>query len=40
MAKHKRLGEILLEAKVVDENQLQQALKRHWDTGRRLGEVL
>jgi len=40
MAKHKRLGEILLEAKVVDENQLQQALERHWDSGRRLGEVL
>jgi CheY-like chemotaxis protein len=40
MAKHKRLGEILLEAKVVDETQLQQALERHWDTGRRLGEVL
>jgi len=40
MAKHKRLGEILLEAKVVDEKQLQQALERHWETGRRLGEVL
>ena len=40
MAKHKRLGEILLEARVVDEDQLQQALERHWDTGRRLGEVL
>jgi CheY-like chemotaxis protein len=25
---------------VVDESQLQQALERHWDTGRRLGEVL
>ena len=40
MARHKRLGEILLEAKVVDEGQLQAALERHWSTGRRLGEVL
>ena len=40
MAKHKRFGEILLEAKVVDENQLQRALERHWGTGRRLGQVL
>ena len=40
MAKHKRFGEILLEARVVDENQLQRALERHWGTGRRLGEVL
>jgi len=40
MAKHKRFGEILLEAKVVDESQLQSALERHWGTGRRLGEVL
>ena len=40
MAKRKRLGEILLEAKVVDEGQLQAALQRHWSTGRRLGDIL
>lgn len=40
MAKHKRIGEILLEAKVVDEGQLQAALERHWNTGRRLGDIL
>lgn len=40
MVRHKRLGEILLESNVLDENQLQQALERHWETGRRLGEVL
>ena len=40
MAKRKRLGEILLEAKVVDEGQLQAALERHWNTGRRLGDIL
>lgn len=40
MAKRKRLGEILLEAKVVDEGQLQAALERHWSTGRRLGDIL
>jgi CheY-like chemotaxis protein len=40
MARRKRLGEILLEAKVVDEGQLQAALQRHWSTGRRLGDIL
>ena len=40
MARHTRLAAILLESNVLDENQLQQALERHWETGRRLGEVL
>jgi len=40
MAKRKRFGEILLEAKVVDQNQLDRALDRQKGTGRRLGQVL
>lgn len=40
MAKRKRFGEILVEAKVVDEHQLQRALEKQRGTGRRLGKVL
>lgn len=40
MAKRKRFGEILIEAKVVDEHQLERALERQKGTGRRLGQVL
>lgn len=40
MAKRKRFGEILVEAKVVDEHQLQRALEKQKGTGRRLGQVL
>lgn len=39
MAKRKRFGEILVEAKVVDEHQLERALEKQKGTGRRLGEV-
>lgn len=39
MAKRKRFGEILVEAKVVDEHQLERALEKQRGTGRRLGEV-
>ncbi len=39
MAKRKRFGEILIEARVVDENQLQRALEKQKGTGRRLGQV-
>ena len=40
MAKRKRFGEILVEAKVVDEHQLERALENQKGTGRRLGQVL
>lgn len=40
MAKRKRFGEILVEAKVVDEQQLGRALEKQKGTGRRLGQVL
>ena len=40
MAKRKRFGEILVEAKVVDEQQLERALEKQKGTGRRLGQVL
>ena len=40
MAKRKRFGEILIDAKVVDEHQLKRALEKQKGTGRRLGEVL
>ena len=40
MAKRKRFGEILIEAKVLDEHQLQRALEKQKGTGRRLGQVL
>ena len=40
MAKRKRFGEILVDAKVVDENQLVRALEKQKGTGRRLGQVL
>jgi CheY-like chemotaxis protein len=39
MAKRKRFGEILLEAKVVDVHQLERALEKQKGTGRRLGQV-
>ena len=39
MAKRKRFGEILVEAKVVDESQLERALVKQKGTGRRLGQV-
>lgn len=40
MQKRKRFGEILVEAKVVDEQQLARALEKQRGTGRRLGQVL
>lgn len=40
MAKRKRFGEILVEAKVVNQQQLERALERQKGTGRRLGQVL
>ena len=40
MAKRKRFGEILIEAKVLDEHQLERALEKQKGTGRRLGQVL
>ncbi len=40
MQKRKRFGEILVEAKVVDEQQLVRALEKQRGTGRRLGQVL
>ncbi len=39
MAKRKRFGEILVEAKVVNEHQLERALEKQKGTGRRLGQV-
>ena len=39
MAKRMRFGEILVEAKVVDESQLERALEKQRGTGRRLGQV-
>ncbi|MCL4730199.1 MAG: Flp pilus assembly complex ATPase component TadA [Planctomycetes bacterium] len=36
----KRLGELLLEAGVIDEDQLEHALKIHRQTGKQLGRVL
>jgi CheY-like chemotaxis protein len=39
MAKRKRFGEILVEAKVVNERQLERALEKQKGTGRRLGQV-
>ncbi|MCB9934449.1 MAG: Flp pilus assembly complex ATPase component TadA [Planctomycetes bacterium] len=38
--KRKRLGELLLEANVLDEDQLEHALKIHRQTGKQLGRVL
>ncbi len=40
MAKRIRFGEILVEAKVLNESQLQRALEKQKGTGWRLGEVL
>jgi CheY-like chemotaxis protein len=40
MAKRKRFGEILVEAKVVNEHQLERALEKQKGTGRRLGQIL
>ena len=40
MAKRKRFGEILIDAKVIDEQQLERALEKQMGTGRRLGQVL
>lgn len=40
MAKRKRFGEILVDAKVLDEVQLARALEKQRGTGRRLGQVL
>ena len=36
----KRLGELLIDAKVIDEDQLEHALKIHRQTGKQLGRVL
>ncbi len=40
MKKRKRFGEILVEAKVVDEQTLTRALEKQRGTGRRLGQIL
>lgn len=40
MQKRKRFGEILVEARVVDEQTLARALERQKGSGRRLGQVL
>ena len=40
MAKRKKFGEILVEAKVVDESQIESALFKQKGTGRRLGQIL
>lgn len=40
MAKRKRFGEILVEARVVDEAQLARALEKQKGSGRRLGQIL
>jgi len=36
----KPLGQLLVEAKLLDEEMLEQALVRHWRSGRSLGETL
>jgi CheY-like chemotaxis protein len=40
MAKRKRFGEILIDARVVEPHQLERALEKQRGTGRRLGQVL
>ncbi len=40
MQKRKRFGEILIEANVVDQSTLKQALDNQRQTGRRLGQIL
>jgi len=40
MAKRKRFGEILVEARVLDQAELVRALEKQRGTGRRLGQVL
>ena len=40
MARRKKFGEILVEAKVVDESQIESALFKQKGTGRRLGQIL
>lgn len=37
---YKPLGQILLETHVLNENQLDEALNYHWNTGERLGETV
>ncbi|MBD3380286.1 MAG: diguanylate cyclase [Candidatus Omnitrophica bacterium] len=37
---YKPLGQILLESKVINRDQLDEALKAHWKKGTRLGEIL
>jgi CheY-like chemotaxis protein len=40
MSRRKKFGEILVEAKVVDESQIESALFKQKGTGRRLGQIL
>ena len=40
MSRRKKFGEILVEAKVVDESQIQSGLLKQKGTGRRLGQIL
>ena len=40
MARRKKFGEILVEAKVVDQSQIESALLKQKGTGRRLGQIL
>lgn len=37
---NKPLGQLLVDARMINEEQLNEALNHHWKTGRRLGEVL
>ncbi|MDP3142585.1 MAG: diguanylate cyclase [Candidatus Omnitrophota bacterium] len=36
----KPLGQLLLDAKLITESQLEEALREHWNTGQLLGQVL
>ena len=37
---YKPLGQILLESKILDLNQLEMALDKHWSTGQRIGQSI
>lgn len=37
--RHKPIGQILLETRLLNESQLYEALQHHWNTGQRLGEA-
>ncbi|MFA4991408.1 MAG: diguanylate cyclase [Candidatus Omnitrophota bacterium] len=40
VAKHKVLGQILLESKVITPDQLETALNKHWSTGQKIGQSI